>query len=232
MARTNILKCVQVLPMRSGANQRAHGPILSRIAINQEEDSPNQRHEKGNLQGCTIRRGDGVYSTSHQKKELHIWDQSIIKLYTDDCGRFPIRSRSDNEYIMIAYYCDSNTILQAPFADRKNNHRIRAYNSLMTRLDNRGHQVDVQILDNEFSAEFKISIVDDWGATYQLVPPNIHRINIAERAIRTLKAHFLSVLGGVDPAFPKLMWDNLFDQTELTLNPFCQATLNPHILAW
>ena len=85
-------------------------------------------------------------------KGLHIWDQTISKLYTDDCGRFPIRSRSGNDYIMIAYHCDSNTILQAPFANRKNKHRIRAYNSIMKRLADRRHQYDVQILDNEVSA--------------------------------------------------------------------------------
>ena len=38
-----------------------------------------------------------------------------------------------------------------------------------------------------------------WGATYQLVPPNVHRKNIAEKAIRTFKAHFLAFLAGVDP---------------------------------
>ena len=52
-------------------------------------------------------------------KELHIWDELIDKLYTDDCGRFPIKCRSGNEYIMKAYNCDSNTILQAPVANRK-----------------------------------------------------------------------------------------------------------------
>ena len=51
-----------------------------------------------------------------QTKEFHIWDHPISKLYTDYCGRFPIRSRSGNEYIMIAYHCDSNTVLQAPFS--------------------------------------------------------------------------------------------------------------------
>ena len=45
--------------------------------------------------------------TPHIKtKELHIWDQPISKLYTDDCGRFPIRSRSGNEYITISYRCE------------------------------------------------------------------------------------------------------------------------------
>ena len=66
-----------------------------------------------------------------QTKEINIWDQPISKLYTDDCDRFPIRSRSGNEYIMIAYHCYSNTILQAPFVNRKYKHRIRAYNSFM-----------------------------------------------------------------------------------------------------
>ena len=144
-----------------------------------------------------------------QTKELHIWDNPIRKLYTDDCGRSPIRSRSGNEYIMIAYHCDSNTILQAPFFNRKDKHRIRAYNSIMQRLTKKGHQVDVQILDNEVRTEFRKTIVDDWNATYQQVPPNIHRRNIAERAIRTFKAHFISLLAHVDPTFPKVMWDNL-----------------------
>ena len=60
----------------------------------------------------------------------------------------------------------------------------------MNRLADRGHQVYVKILDNEVSAEFKQSIVDDWGATYQLIPQTVHQRNISERAIRNFKAHF------------------------------------------
>ena len=111
---------------------------------------------------------------SIKTKELHIWDDMISNLYTDDCGRFPIISRSGNKYILIAHHCDSNTIIQEPFANRKKKHMIRAYCSIMKRLDDCGHQVDVRILDNEVSAEFKLSIVYDWGATYQLVLPNVH----------------------------------------------------------
>ena len=76
----------------------------------------------------------------------------------DDCGRFPIRSRSGNEYIMIAYHCDYSTILQSPFVNIKDKHRIRAYNSIMQKLAERGHHVDIQILDNKVSAEFKKTI--------------------------------------------------------------------------
>ena len=68
---------------------------------------------------------------NQKTQEIHIWDQPISKLYTDYCGRFPIRSRSGYEYIMIAYNCDSNTILNSPFVNRKDKHIIRAYNSIM-----------------------------------------------------------------------------------------------------
>ena len=110
---------------------------------------------------------------------------------------------------MIAYHFDSNIILQAPFINIKDKHRIRAYNSIMQRLADRGHHVEVQILDNKVSAELKKTIVKDWNTSYQLVPPNMHRKNVAERAIRTFKAHFLEILAGVDPNFPKYMWQPL-----------------------
>ena len=102
----------------------------------------------------------------------------------------------------------------------------------MKKLTDWGHHVDIQILDNEVSAEFKKTIQQDWGAKYQLVPPNFHRRNIAERAIITFKAHFLAILAGVDPDFPKYMCDNLLTQTELTINLLRQATLNPRMSAW
>ena len=64
------------------------------------------------------------------------------------------------------------------------------------------------------------------------MPPNFHRRNIAERAIRTFKAHFLLVLAGVDPTLPNFMCDNLLVQTELIINLLRQATLNTSMSAW
>ena len=121
----------------------------------------------------------------------------------------------------------SNTILQAPLVNRKDKHRIRAYNSIMQRLTEKRHQVDVQILDNEVSTKFRKTNMDDWNETYQLVHPNVHQRKIVERSIRTFKEHFISVLDVVDPTFPKFMWDNLLVQTELTINLLRQAKLNP-----
>ena len=173
-----------------------------------------QNNQKKPSQETIQQQSDTADILLQQKtKEIHIWDQPISKLYTDDCVRFPIRSRSGNEYIMIAYNFDSKTILQSLFVNRKDKHRIRAYNSIMQKLVDRGHHVDIQILDNEVSTEFKKTMMKYWGATYQLVPPNAHRRNIAERAIRAFKAHFLEILAGVDPESPKFMWDNLLVKT-------------------
>ena len=63
------------------------------------------------------------------------------KLYTDDTGRFPIRSRSGNQYIMIGYH-SSNLILAQPFSSRKDKHRIAAYNAMMERIQAKGLDVD------------------------------------------------------------------------------------------
>ena len=80
--------------------------------------------------------------------------------------------------------------------------------------------------------EYKRAIRKKWNANYQLVPPNTHQSNTAERAIRAVKAHFLPILAGVAPDFPRNVWDLLLPQTELTLNLLRQATLDPTQSAW
>eukprot|EP00804_Cyclotella_cryptica_P001437 CCRYP_003680-RA/>CCRYP_003680-RA protein AED:0.63 eAED:0.34 QI:0/0/0/1/1/1/2/0/664 len=111
--------------------------------------------------------------------ELHVVIESVSKLSTDDMGRFPTCSRSGNQYIMLAYHCNSNTILVEPFHSRHDRHHIAAHGRIMTRLRNRGHLVEHQILDNKASKDYHDAITQEWKATYQLVPPNVHRANAA-----------------------------------------------------
>ena len=75
-----------------------------------------------------------------------------------------------------------------------------------------------QVLDNECSAEYIRTITEDWKATYQLVPPDVHCANATKRAIQTFKAHFVSILAGINNNFPNYLWDTLLPQTELTLD--------------
>ena len=102
----------------------------------------------------------------------------------------------------------------------------------MQRLSDKGHYVDVQILDNKVSTYFKRNIVEDWCATYQLVAPNVNRRIVAKRAFHKFKAHFLAILAWVDPNFPKFVWDNLLVHTEMTIKIIRQATLNQSMSAW
>ena len=60
---------------------------------------------------------------SHEK---HVKVKHIRKLYTDDTGHFPIRSRSGDQYIMIAYDFYSNAIIAAPFKSRADKHILLA----------------------------------------------------------------------------------------------------------
>ena len=108
---------------------------------------------------------------------------------------------------MLAYHVDTNVILVDSFASRHNRHRLAAANRIMANLTKRGHGVDLQILDNECSAAYKLQIEEKWGAKIQLVPPDVHCRNISEQSIRTFKAHFLFILARVSDAFPNFLWD-------------------------
>ena len=114
---------------------------------------------------------------------------------------------------MLAYHVDTNVILVAPFASRHNRHRLAAANCIMANLEKRGHGVDLHILDNECSAAYKLQIEEKWGSKLQLVPPDVHHRKIAERSIRTFKAHFLYIMAGVSYDFPNFLWDCLLPIT-------------------
>ena len=78
-------------------------------------------------------------------------------IYTDDTGRFPIRARSGNQYVMVAYHF-SNVILVEPFSSRKDKNRLAAYNAIMQRLKEKYLPADLHILDNECSKEYQATI--------------------------------------------------------------------------
>ena len=83
-------------------------------------------------------------------------------------------------------------------------------------------------MDNEASKYLKEALKTD-EQEYQLTPPHIHRINAAERAIRTYKNHFTAGLCSVHPNFPIAEWDRLLPQSELTLNLLCVSRVNPKL---
>ena len=65
----------------------------------------------------------------------------------------------------------------------------------------------------------------------QLTPAQMHRQNMAERAIQTFKNHFVSMLAGTNSSFPKNEWDLPLPQAELTMNLLRSSRLNPKLSA-
>ena len=84
---------------------------------------------------------------------------------------------------MVAYHCDSNAIMEVPSKSLKYKDLMVAYNTIMRRLKDRNMLVNLQILDNEASKEYKTIIKYKWNIKYQLVPYHINCQNASERVI-------------------------------------------------
>ena len=74
---------------------------------------------------------------------MHIKTTHSSKLYTDDTGRFPVISRTGNQYIMVAYHCYANAIMAMTFKSLKDKDCMVAYNNIMQRLKDRNMLVNL-----------------------------------------------------------------------------------------
>jgi hypothetical protein len=109
-----------------------------------------------------------------------------------------------------------------PMEYRTEGEMIRVYQRILNRMKAAGLGLRKQVLNNKCSAAMKACIKEN-GMNYELVPPGQYRHNQAEWAIQTFKAHFISILAGVDDKFPLSLWCHLLKPTELTLNLLCQS---------
>ena len=73
-----------------------------------------------------------------------------------------------------------------------------------------------QVLDNETIMAYRQEIMAT-GMTYQLVPSDDHRQNIAKKTIQTRKDNFIAVCSGVSTNFPTHLWCRLIPQAEKPL---------------
>ena len=153
------------------------------------------------------------------------------KVFTDLTGRFPVQSAQGNKYLLVLYDYDSNSIHALPMKNRSEPEMIRVYDKIYTTLTRAGLRPRLQRMDNETSSALK-TFLHDKEATYQLVPPDQHRRNAAERAIRTFKNHFVAGLNSTDPNFPMRHWDRLIHQANITLNLLRSSRINPKLSAY
>ena len=159
------------------------------------------------------------------------WQQLSHRTYSDKPGRFPVKSKRGHEYILIMYSEDGNYIHAVPMRTRGASDHINAYKSGVEFFSRHGCKPHLEYIDNECSKSLMEYCATE-NIHIQLLPPNNHRASKAERAIRTFKNHYISILCGLDPSFPLTAWDELLAQAELTLNLLRSSHANPHISAW
>jgi hypothetical protein len=221
------------------AGSYATWPAISQNTVSKhfpESDETQQGHMKQTPQGVRstkpVETPDSTIEPNKKYSDIFI---KVVDhretIYTDQTGALPIISRTGNRYQMVLCEIDSNSILVEPLRNRTEGELMKTYQKLVDRLKSYGIIPKHHILDNEASEDFKATILSN-GMDYQLVPPHIHRRNIAERAIQTWKDHFIAIMSGVDQTFPKNMWDLLIPQAELTLNLLRQSNVTPKISAY
>ena len=105
-----------------------------------------------------------MYQTTYDLQSDLEW-----KIYTDQTGRFPVRSFRGMQYIMVLYEVDSNAILVQEMRNRTSGEMVSAYNTLAAQLKLAGFEPKLHLLDNECSQEYKEAITKN-GMAYQLVP--------------------------------------------------------------
>jgi hypothetical protein len=132
---------------------------------------------------------------------------------------------------MIAIHLDADCIFCEPMKIRSEDEMIEAYQKIINRMKATGLGLKTHQLDNKASKAYKQCICQN-GMMHELVPPDNHRSNLAERAIQTFKHHFISILSGVDDKFPLSLWCALLEQMKLTLNLLRQSNIAPKISAF
>jgi hypothetical protein len=108
---------------------------------------------------------------------------------------------------------------------------IKAYKEVYEYLESKGFKPRFNVSDNECSKTIK-RYIREQNATIQLVEPDNHKVNAAERAIQTFKNHFIAGLATVDKNFPLQLWDELIPQCQDTLNMLRTSRVNKHLSAY
>ena len=130
----------------------------------------------------------------HQGRGKHKWINPPAiwynrKFNSDLTGKFPVQLDRGNNYILVAYHYNANNILTTPLKNRTGPCILIGMKKIHDKLIMRGLTPKLHIMDNEVSEDLEKYFEDSY-TQFQLVPPNVHRRNAAERVVRTFKNHF------------------------------------------
>ena len=92
----------------------------------------------------------------------------------------------------------------------------------------RGLRPQLQQLDNKASQAL-VHYLEEENMHFQLSPSSVYYINATERAIRTLKNHFIAIMCDIDPNFNITLWRKLIPQDFITLNLIRKSNIKSNI---
>ena len=116
----------------------------------------------------------GIRSTTAQAANIQLTPEPPVEemyakiiplphlICTDQIGRFPVRSKPGNNYIMVLYDYDANAIIGEPIPDRTTTTLQKAFLVLFNKIKLKGYKPSVIRLDNEISKDH-LSLLEHIG---------------------------------------------------------------------
>jgi hypothetical protein len=197
-----------------------------------------KQREKIELVGnATHELEEDMHPNEDPNAECHLFVGATIgdlndnTLYTDLTGKFPLRSFHVNQVVFVAYAYGLNAIIVRPMKNRSDAEMIRVYCEVYEYLESKGFKPQFNVSDNECSKAIK-AYIKEQEAGIQLVEPDNHWVNAAERAIQTFKNHFIARLATVDKTFLMQLWDELLPQAQDTLSLLRTSRVNKRLSAY
>ena len=109
--------------------------------------------------------------------------------YTDLTGKFPCKSSSSSDYILIAYHFDGNCIIDRALKNRNAEKITKSWQTIHNIFTQADVAPNTYVRDNEISSDFIAALTKN-NTSYQLVLPHTHRRNLGELAIQNFKNQF------------------------------------------
>jgi hypothetical protein len=148
------------------------------------------------------------------------------EVFTNQTGCFPITSNHGHAYLVIFYIYDANFIASIPIKNCTKEELFQAYQIMYKYLSSQGFKPQLHKMDNETSKDVK-DFIESQHTNLHYTPPDIHRTNSAEQAIRTWKNHFTAGIASLPKTFPIANWCHLTNQCDYTINMLCPCHQNP-----
>ena len=108
---------------------------------------------------------------------------------------------------------------------------VSCFKQQITYLTKRGFKPILNIIDNVASKSVQANLEAE-KVNIQLLEPHNHRVNAAERVIKTFKNHLIAGLSTCDASFSSLLWNKIVPQAQDYLNMLRTSRVHLNLSAY